>query len=79
MLSDFYNILATDNLDDGTEFVVAFEAKNYPFSAVLFHPEKHQARSTGGQARAFTSGTINNERTDSINYQFSHALRTAAE
>ena len=69
-LSDFYNILATDNLDNGKEFVVVIEAKNYPFSAVIFHPEKHQARSTG-YGTAFTSGTINNERTDQINLQFS--------
>ena len=37
-LSDFYNILATDT-HDGTEFVVAMEAKDYPISGVMFHPE----------------------------------------
>ena len=40
-LTDFYNILATDNLENGKEFPVAIEAKNYPFSAIIFHPEKH--------------------------------------
>ena len=37
-LADFYNVLATDT-HDGTEFVVAIEAKDYPFSGVMFHPE----------------------------------------
>jgi len=37
-LSDFYNILATDT-HEGVEFVVAIEAKNYPISGVMFHPE----------------------------------------
>jgi len=37
-LSSFFNILATDEFD-GTEFVVAVEAKNYAISGVMFHPE----------------------------------------
>jgi anthranilate/para-aminobenzoate synthase component II len=37
-LSDFFEILATDK-NEGMEFVVAVEAKNYPISGVMFHPE----------------------------------------
>eukprot|EP00347_Sterkiella_histriomuscorum_P003664 403363421 len=41
-LADQLLLLQTDILDDGTEFVSGFEAKNYPFYAVLYHPEYQQ-------------------------------------
>ena len=37
-LQDFFHILATDTLED-EEFVVAVEAKHYPVTGVMFHPE----------------------------------------
>jgi anthranilate/para-aminobenzoate synthase component II len=42
-LRNFYNILATDTAvsDEGKSdtFVVAVEAKHYPISGVMWHPE----------------------------------------
>ena len=37
-LRDFFDILATDE-HEGEEFVLAVEAKHYPVTAVMFHPE----------------------------------------
>ena len=37
-LRNFFEVLATDTLK-GEEFVVAVEAKDYPVSGVMFHPE----------------------------------------
>lgn len=45
-LKSFFNVLATDNLN-GTEFVVAVEAKHYPIMGTMFHPETQQLRVFG--------------------------------
>ncbi len=38
LLTDFFNILATDTLN-GTEFIMAVEAHKYPIYGVMNHPE----------------------------------------
>lgn len=38
MLADFFKILAVDS-HNGTEFVMAVEAKKYPISGTMNHPE----------------------------------------
>ena len=68
-LKNFYNILATDE-HDGTEFVVAVEAKDYPVSGVMFHPET-QNRHIVGQCDSSMFGKVNNLTTDAINFYFS--------
>ena len=57
-LSEFYNILATDT-HEGTEFVVAVEAKHYPINGVMFHPETQQMKMTGDGQENLT-GKVNN-------------------
>jgi anthranilate/para-aminobenzoate synthase component II len=37
-LSEFFNILAVDE-EQGTEFVMAVEAKDYPIAGTMNHPE----------------------------------------
>ena len=39
-MDDFWTILATNTDKDGLEFISALEAKDYPFYATQFHPEK---------------------------------------
>lgn len=68
-LKNFFNILATDE-HDGTEFVVAVEAKDYPVSGVMFHPET-QNRHIVGQCDSSMFGKVNNLTTDAINFYFS--------
>lgn len=53
------------------------EAKDYPISGVLFHPETQQMKMTG-MGRGNLTGKVNNELTDEINYYFSQALKHAA-
>jgi anthranilate/para-aminobenzoate synthase component II len=38
MLADFFRILAVDS-HNGTEFVMAVEAKKYPIAGTMNHPE----------------------------------------
>lgn len=68
-LTDFFNILATDELN-GEEFVVAVEAKDYPVSGVMFHPET-QNRHIVGEIDSSMKGKVNDQVTDAINYYFS--------
>ena len=68
-LSNFFNILATDT-HNGEEFVVAVEAKDYPVSGVMFHPET-QNRHIVGEVDSSVRGKVNDEVTDAINYYFS--------
>lgn len=71
-LKNFFNILATDE-HDGTEFVVAVEAKDYPVSGVMFHPET-QNRHIVGQCDSSMFGKVNNLTTDAINFYFSQHI-----
>jgi anthranilate/para-aminobenzoate synthase component II len=50
-LQEFYNVLAVD-IHDGTEFVMAVEAKDYPISGVMHHPETQNIRIFGGDNSA---------------------------
>ena len=61
-LRDFFDILATDTYE-GDEFVVAVEAKKYPVSGVMFHPET-QNRHIVGIADSSVEGKVNDETTD---------------
>lgn len=45
-LASFFKILATDTFN-GTEFVMAVEAYNYPIFAVMNHPETQNIRIFG--------------------------------
>ena len=40
-LDAFWNIITTNKDKQGVEFVSSFEAKNYSFFGVQFHPEKN--------------------------------------
>ncbi|ESO84108.1 hypothetical protein LOTGIDRAFT_229608 [Lottia gigantea] len=40
-LYSFYNVLSTNTDREGIEFVSTFEAKDYPFYGVQWHPEKN--------------------------------------
>jgi gamma-glutamyl hydrolase len=40
-LAEFFNILALTEDRDGTSICSVIEAKNYPFYAVMFHPERN--------------------------------------
>lgn len=39
-LTSFYNLISTSKDRDGVEFASTFEAKDYPFYAVQWHPER---------------------------------------
>lgn len=56
-LQSFYKVLATDTYE-GTEFVVAVEARDYPFAGVMFHPETQNIRIMGGDETAL-AGKLN--------------------
>ena len=75
-LRDFFDILATDTYE-GDEFVVAVEAKKYPVSGVMFHPET-QNRHIVGIADSSVEGKVNDETTDLINYYFSDFIKRQA-
>lgn len=40
-MNNFWNLVSTSTCPDGTEFVSTLEAKNYPFFATQYHPEKN--------------------------------------
>ena len=72
-LSDFFTLLATDHKGEGPdrkEFVMAYEAKDYPIFGVMFHPETAN-RHVVGLGRDMLAGKVNNEVTDEINFRFS--------
>ena len=72
-LSDFFTLLATDHKGEGAdrkEFVMAYEAKNYPIFGTMFHPETAN-RHVVGLGRDVLAGKVNNEVTDEINFRFS--------
>lgn len=71
-LGNFFKILATDT-NEGLEFVMAVEARNYPIAGVMFHPETQNIRIFGGGTKA-TNGKVNNMDTSDINYWFSEFL-----
>jgi hypothetical protein len=76
-LSSFFNILATDEFS-GTKFVMAMEAKRYPISGVMFHPETQQLRVFGDDKNALR-GRVNNDTTDAINFYFSYWVNESAK
>jgi len=41
LLKNFWNVIATNHDDNGTEFISLFESKNYPIWGSQFHPEKN--------------------------------------
>jgi len=42
-MGNFWNLLSVSEDEDGVEFVSSMEAKDYPFYATQFHPEKNIA------------------------------------
>lgn len=80
-LRDFFDVLATDE-EGGVEFVVAVEAKNYPVTGVMFHPETQNRHVlfTGkeGEKVGGIAGKVNNEVTDEVNFYFSEHVRQQA-
>ena len=56
---------------------MAVEAKDYPVSGVMFHPET-QNRHIVGVADNSVIGKVNDEYTDAINYYFSSYLNSIA-
>ena len=75
-LRDFFDILATDE-HQGEEFVVAVEAKDYPVTGLMFHPETQQRHTvnTIRMSDGALNGKVNNETTDAINFYFSEHVR----
>ena len=72
-LKDFFTLLATDYKGEGedrVDFVMAMEAKQYPFYAVMFHPETANRHVTGN-GTVLLEGKVNNAVTDEINFRFS--------
>ena len=75
-LADFFEILATDELN-GEEFVVAVEGKHYPVTGLMFHPElqnRHVVLKQGIEDNSL-QGKVNTSVTDEINYLFSKHIR----
>lgn len=72
MLADFFKILAVDS-HNGTEFVMAVEAKKYPISGTMNHPETQNMRVFGDDKTALI-GKVNDPTTDAINFYFSKYL-----
>ena len=75
-LSDFFTLLATDHKGEGLdreEFVMAYEAKEYPIFGIMFHPETANRHVTGN-GRSMLEGKVNNEVTDEINFRFSQFI-----
>ena len=76
-LRDAFNVIATDTYidfdnDEKIEpFVTAVEAKNYPITAVLWHPETQTMHVWGENAMQTLEGKIKNDDTDSLNFYFS--------
>lgn len=56
---------------------MAVEAKNYPVTGIMFHPET-QPRHIVGVADGTLKGKVNNEVTDAINFYFSEHVRHQA-
>ncbi len=71
-LRDFFTILATDT-ENETTFLIATEAKNYPISGIMFHPETQGLRVFGDDKREL-NGRVNTSTTDAINFYFSNYI-----
>ena len=72
-LKDFFTLLATDFKGEGrdrVDFVMAMEAKEYPFYSVMWHPETANRHVTGNGS-LLLEGKVNNEATDEIDFRFS--------
>lgn len=58
-LSNFFKTISEDTLPEGLKFVTGFEAFNYPFYCVLYHPEYqmmlNNSEDTVTIARSFSS------------------------
>lgn len=77
LLNNFFNVLAVDT-HEGTEFVMAVEAKNYPIAGTMNHPETQNIRVFGEDDKAL-KGKVNTADTDEINFYFSSYLNKLAK
>jgi len=57
---------------------MAMEAKKYPISGVMFHPETQQLRVYGDDKNALR-GRVDNDTTDAINFYFSYWVNESAK
>ena len=58
--------------------MIATEAKKYPISGIMFHPETQGLRVFGDNKRAL-KGRNNNKTTDAINFYFSNWVHEQAK